>query len=160
MRLIGNKVKLAVLISVLAAMLSACPGLNDWTYDALPNGYEIWRVNSQDITFGRREGNELKCVIPRYIIAFCNNDRYIGLQRVAMDSIPYDEIVNIEELDISDPEYYLVDAQHGAVYGPFTKAAYLSKIKELDVGEMTDWTSTGTGKVLRESGTPQEDDHE
>ena len=29
-------------------MLTGCAGVNDWSYE-LPNGYEVWRINSNEI---------------------------------------------------------------------------------------------------------------
>lgn len=42
---------------ILTLMMTSCGGLQDWIYDKLPNGYEIWRVNSQDIGLCKRKGD-------------------------------------------------------------------------------------------------------
>ena len=38
---------IAILIALLTAilMLAFSQAFQDWTYDKLPNGYEIWRIN-------------------------------------------------------------------------------------------------------------------
>ena len=53
-------------IIVFALILCSCGGLQDWEYDLLPNNYEIWRINSEDIALVKNDGSI--CVINRYIL--------------------------------------------------------------------------------------------
>lgn len=127
---------------ILTLMLTSCGGLQDWIYDKLPNGYEIWRVNSQDIGLCKREGDSTELKIDRYITAFCYNDSYIGIQRLMIDeSIPYAD-VNIEEMDQSNPSYYLVDAANDLIMGPYTAEEYDDQIKALNIQALCDWIKT------------------
>lgn len=49
---------IAILIALLTAILMLASGqaFQDWTYDKLPNGYEIWRINSEDISLIKQMG--------------------------------------------------------------------------------------------------------
>ena len=130
-----------VLLIILAFILTGC-GLGDWNYD-LPNGYAIWRINSQDIALVKLE-NEYSgtCVIDRYILEFCYNDTYIGIKRLMVDeSIPYQD-VNIETMDHSNPSYYLVNTLEDKVMGPYTAEEYDDQIKAMGVETMCDWIKT------------------
>ena len=104
-RLSGNihiKVLIAFTLICLTLFLSSC-GISDWSYD-LPNGYEIVRVNSYSVVFGKN-GRRFNTTIDRYVIAFCHNDSYIGLKRVPLDNVPFDEKIDIDSYDDSNIEY-------------------------------------------------------
>ena len=122
-------------------ILTSC-GLSDWAYDKLPNGYEIWRINSEDIELIKRKGDSTDLKIDRYILEFCYNDSYIGIKRLMIDqNIPYQN-VHIEEMDKSHPAYYLVDALNDVILGPFTAEKYEDQIESLKVENMCDWIKT------------------
>lgn len=130
-----------VLLIIIAFILTGC-GLGDWNYN-LPNGYAIWRINSQDIALVKLE-NEYSgtCVIDRYILEFCYNDTYIGIKRLMVDdSIPYQD-VDIETMDHSNPSYYLVNTLEDKVMGPYTAEEYDDQIKAMGVETMCDWIKT------------------
>ena len=118
------------LISVLILTLTGCAGNGDWAYDDLPDDYSIWRINSQDIQFGKSSGNILTPVVGRYIIAFCHDDQYIGLQRIPLEK-QYRGGSDIKALVKSNPEYYLIDSDTDFLYGPMTYAEYCALIIEL-----------------------------
>lgn len=83
---------IAILISLLMAILLLASGqaFQDWTYDKLPNGYEIWRINSEDISLIKTDGDSSDLRIDRYILEFCYNDSYIGIKRLMIDeNLPY-----------------------------------------------------------------------
>lgn len=131
---------LITIIIVFALLLCSCGGLQDWEYDLLPNNYEIWRINSEDIALVKNDGSI--CVINRYILEFCYNDSYIGIKKIMVDeSVPYHEVY-IEEMDATNPSYFLVYTVNDTVMGPYTSEEYAIKIKELEIESMCDWLKT------------------
>lgn len=120
---------------VLLFNLTAC-GLGDWGYE-LPGGYEIERLNSVDIVFTKNGS----FVVERYIISFCFEERYIGLQRYPVNG-PYDADFDIREVDTSNPEFYLVDSRADIVYGPLTREEYDEHIIDFGITDMGEWIDT------------------
>ena len=113
---------IAILIALLIAilMLAFSQAFQDWTYDKLPNGYEIWRINSEDISLLKTDGDSSDLRIDRYILEFCYNDSYIGIKRLMIDeNLPYQE-AHIEDMDASNPSYYLVDTVNAVSYTHLT----------------------------------------
>lgn len=135
---------IAILIALLTAilMLAFSQAFQDWTYDKLPNGYEIVHVNSEDIELDKADGDSLDIKIDRYILEFCYNDSYIGIKRLMIDeNLPYQE-AHIEDMDASNPSYYLVDTVNDVVMGPYTAEEYENKIEALKIDTMCDWIKT------------------
>ena len=137
----GNQLIMLISIVFLIVILTSCGGLQDWEYDKLPNNYEIWRINSQDIVLMKNDDSAER-VISRYILEFCYNDSYIGIKKIMVDeSIPYNEML-IEEMDATNPSYFLVDTVNDTVMGPYTSEEYTIKIEELEIKSMCDWIKT------------------
>lgn len=135
---------IAILIALLMAilLLAFSQAFQDWTYDKLPNGYEIWRINSEDISLIKTDGDSSDLRIDRYILEFCYNDSYIGIKRLMIDeNLPYQE-AHIEDMDASNPSYYLVDTVNDVVMGPYTAEEYENQIKALKIDTMCDWIKT------------------
>lgn len=135
---------IAILIALLTAilMLAFSQAFQDWTYDKLPNGYEIVHVNSEDIELDKADGDSLDIKIDRYILEFCYNDSYIGIKRLMVDeNLPYQE-AHIEDMDASNPSYYLVDTVNDVVMGPYTAEEYENQIEALKIDTMCDWIKT------------------
>lgn len=135
---------IAILIALLTAilMLAFSQAFQDWTYDKLPNGYEIWRINSEDISLIKTDGDSSDLRIDRYILEFCYNDSYIGIKRLMIDeNLPYQE-AHIEDMDASNPSYYLVDTVNDVVMGPYTAEEYENQIIALKIDTMCDWIKT------------------
>ncbi len=118
---------------VLLVAMSGQSMTGDWSYE-LPNDYAIWRINSRRIVVGIEKGSSLDAVLDRYICAFCYNGDYIGLQCV---DVPEDLK---EEIDTSNPDYYLIDMGSRTVGGPMTLEAYQKAVQA--IADMTDWIST------------------
>ena len=57
-------------------------GAGDWSFDKIPGNYEIWRMNGKDVSlikmFSDCSGGEI--VLGPFILSFCWDRRYIGLQ--------------------------------------------------------------------------------
>lgn len=121
--------------------LTAC-GLGDWRYDELPDNYEIWHSNAQcmDLVKVHDDGNSGSIVIKSYVLEFCCNDSYIGIKRVPHDFTKTDK--SIDEIDKSNPEYYLIDASIEKTYGPYTFEEYKKCLEELQVGDLGKWIKT------------------
>lgn len=133
---------IAILIALLIAilMLAFSQAFQDWTYDKLPNGYVIDRVNSENIRLNKGDSSDLR--IDRYILEFCYNDSYIGIKRLMIDeNLPYQE-AHIEDMDASNPSYYLVDTVNDVVMGPYTAEEYENQIEALKIDTMCDWIKT------------------
>jgi len=139
----GNKIKFVSLMMLAIGMFMSClPGVDDWIYDKLPNGYEIWYVNSQDIEVGKRTGSKTNRIINRYVLEFCYNESYIGIKRLPVDeSLSYHDVV-IEELDASNPSYYLIDAENDMIHGPYTVEEYTEQLETLHIENLCDWIKT------------------
>ncbi|MCR4772224.1 MAG: hypothetical protein K5855_07960 [Oscillospiraceae bacterium] len=112
--------------------MSACmgPGNNDWSY-AVNADYEIWHVNSNTIIFGRADSlNSISTVVESYVSAFCHNGRFAVIER------------SPDGKDTEKREYYLIDMDRDAVYGPYDAADLEAETKKQNVGELCDWIST------------------
>ena len=110
------------------------PGLHgDWSYK-LPNNYEIWKLNSRSIVFGeKKDTNSINILIDRYVSAFRYNDKIIALQCVDVpESLT-------EPIDISNPDYYIIDIANSEIYGEFSVDEYENKLSEFETNELTDW---------------------
>ena len=138
---IGSHIKKLVFASLLISMIfvPGCGGMGDWGYDKLPSDYSITRLNDEDIRLVR--GFEGRTVVGRYIIAFCYNSRFIGLKRVPMEE-SYGKPENMETLDTSQPEFYLIDTMFNSVSGPLTEEEY--KEITLEIADMGEWIPTDT----------------
>lgn len=137
----GNRWMQLILCIVIIFLLTSC-GLGDWDYE-LPNGYSIWRINSQSIKLVKLE-NEYSAhtVVDRYVLEFCYNESYIGIKRLMIDeNIPYED-VDIEAMDHSNPSYYLIDTQKDIVMGPYTEEEYETQMIAQEVETMCDWIKT------------------
>ena len=125
-----------VMVVIFTLLCSSCfgPGMNDWHYD-LPNGYEIVHVSSHNIICVNRNQTGNTTIVDAQVSEFCFNDRYVGLKRVDVYDIH-------EEIDYSNPVYYLVDTLKGRVYGALSEEEYISRIDYFDVENMCEWMAT------------------
>ena len=132
----GNKF-LSLLLAVMICFTS-CTMTGDWCYRLLPGDYEVLRINSTEIDLVQDGG-----YVIRYVIAFCYNESFIGVQQPEFDKESNDDL-DIREMDWSNPNYYLVDAANEAVYGPYTATEYEDQLKKLNITDMCEWISTNT----------------
>ena len=114
-----------LLLSVL--LLSACAGAGDWSY-ALPNGYEIWRVNGENIAFGVRNGSVLENALDGSVEAFRYGERYVALRMAASEE--------------SGEAFFLVDTEGSASYFAETEDELLQTCESLGVTDLGDWIET------------------
>ena len=138
-KLNANKIVLLLATMMICFVLTACAGLSDWDYE-LPNGYCVRHVNTENIALIKEDG---RYVIKRYVLEFCYSDSYIGIKRLPIsDQTPYEEVLHIEEMDTSNPDYYLVDTVNDSVMGPYTADKYVQQIQALKIEDMCDWIKT------------------
>lgn len=130
-----------ILIVSMVFALSSCPGFSDWGY-ILPGNYAIMRVNSQSVVFGYLEYEDdnidFDTLLERYIYGFSYNDSYIALMRLPIEE-DESEIVDIETLDLSNMEYYLVDLSIRDVSGPYTSQKYKEICDKYEIIGLDDW---------------------
>jgi len=89
-------------------VLTACSGTSDWTFE-LPNGYELWRINSNEVIIKYAPSEADNEGIPSFVKEFAYDDRYVFSRNVE----------DISSNDILEEIYYILDTQEKKVYGPF-----------------------------------------
>ena len=139
----GNNMLKSLLCFCLLLILmlqTSCGGVGDWSYD-LPNNYQILRVNSNSVVFGKYE-DLFERKLDRYIVSFCFNDCYIGLERIPLDDIPPDQQIDIKKFDRTNSEYYLMDSANDLLYGPYSKDDYNEQCNDLGINDMCEWIET------------------
>ena len=111
--------------------------VGNWTYDQLPNDYEIWYFDSENIDLAKvySNGNGGSIVIDGYISEFCCNDQYIGIMRITEERTMDGTMESITE-------YYLIDTAEDKVFGPYELERYESYSEELGIEDMGDWIRT------------------
>ena len=117
----------------------------DWEYEDLPNGYGVWRINSkcislqyhiEELSKGSRHSST---IIPAYVSAVCNNDRYIAVRWTNPEEIDFNDVSGH---DFSTAKYYVVDTSNDTIYGPYdTEEEYHDQCQELAIENMSDWLS-------------------
>ena len=132
---------LMMAIIVLAAVLlvkSVLPGLvsdngEDWTYKALPGGYEVCRTDPEDIHLAMTEedgkGSPHEAVGP-YISAFWHDDRYIVIKQY-----PGKKDGNYDRF------YYFIDTETDEIFGPLDNMEYSSLCREKGI-QIEKWILT------------------
>ncbi len=112
-----------ILSVVIFILLTGCAGVDDWSYE-LPNGYEVWRINSNEII--------VKCVsdatnnvnIPSFVKEFTYNDRFVCTRNVP----------SINENNIFNEIYYILDTKEKVLHGPFESIEeFQNKLKEFEI---------------------------
>lgn len=103
------------------SFLGSMSGAADWIYDDLPNGYIVSRSNGSTIDVGRatlfRDSGSIigtTTDIDAYVSYISCIDSYLFAQQV-----PRPEDSN--HIDLSNPDYWIVDTEEEAVYGPYSE---------------------------------------
>lgn len=124
---------LSAFFSIAAAffLFSGCagPGVQDWTL-SLTDGYEMWRINSQEIVLGRKENESLTPIVEADVIAYFMSGSYIGVQQTPTGAESG-----------AGTNYYLLNTKLGSLYGPFDEAAFAAQCKTSGV-KQSGWIST------------------
>ena len=108
----------------------------DWTV-LLPNGYEIWRINSESIVLVKATSEgEYDTVVDAYINAYFYDAGYIGLWCAADGS---------DDLLGAAPErdrFYLIDTQAEFSCEPLSFGELEALCKDLPIPALDLWTKT------------------
>lgn len=113
----------------------------DWSVH-LPNGYEIWRINSESIILAKAtsEGG-YDTVVDAYINAYFYDARYIGLW-CAKDGA--DDLPGVAP---EQDHYYLIDTQTDSVWGFLTPDEFETLCREYALSGFDVWTKTSSVPV-------------
>ena len=130
------------------------PGLNDWGF-ALPNHYQMWKVNSNTILIGlesspgslisyNREGDLIG--IPAHIVKKKKNERYLCAQVIAEETVV---ATTTSEVDVI---YYVLDTAQQFVYGPIHgKDDYTELLDHVGITNLEDWNDTSDIPIKRDT---------
>lgn len=150
----GKLVGATALIFLLSTMLSGClsillsmtGGSGDWTF-SLPNNYMVVHINNYDIHVSKGEGDGMgrSSVIGPFVISFCYNQRYIGIEQLPIaegikDLTEIEQI--LENSTAAEYRYYLIDTQTNEIYGPFLPEEYYQQCNEIGVNDFCKWINT------------------
>jgi len=128
-----NIMKMIFFIIIKLIILNFCTGagLSDWSY-ILPNGYEMWRINSSDIRVGFVGENRSSLSmyngniqdgtligIPPHIIEFGYNEKYVCAKIIQ----------NISNVYL----YYILDTETRYVYEFSEEFKFYEKLNELKI---------------------------
>ena len=132
----SKKILLLCLMLCCCVFMCSCT-LGNWTYDKLPNDYEIWYFDSENIDLAKvhSNGNGGSIIIDGYISAFCYNDQYIGIIRISKEK-------TMDGTTESITEYYLINTSADEVFGPYELERYESYCEELGIEDMGEWINT------------------
>jgi len=137
-----QKTNIILVFLAILMVFSGCYafGRGDWKYD-LPNQYQVLMVNSHDIVIRNcSEGIVINnTIVHNYILSFCYNDRFVGVQRIVPDDPDH---CYIQERYSKDPEYYIIDTEENMVLGPFNEAEYEEMCDNLNVAALCEWIKT------------------
>lgn len=116
-------------------------GAGDWMF-SLPNNYSVVHINNSDIRVGKGERDT---VIGPFVISFCYNQRYVGIEQLPIpegtkDNTEIDQILEISTA--AEYRYYLIDTQTNEIYGPFLPEEYYQKCNEIGVNDFCEWINT------------------
>ena len=145
-----------IVMCFIVISLSSC-GLGDWEF-YLPNGYEIWRINSETICLEVSEKYEIDgekfekttTVLRGYIRRFCYGERYVGVQ--FYDYLYQTEVHEETQIDTDKdigkqfdkftPDFYIVDTNSKEVIGPLTDTEYYETLEKIGIIDMCEWIPT------------------
>lgn len=140
MRSTYHNARLFLLLLTFVTLISAC-GTQDWIDDDLPGNFELWRINSKNISLCKDngDGTTAEIIVGPYISSFAYNDDYIFLQQVDNlgDSKPNKDIM---------PNYYLLVIESESLLGPMNKAEFDMSCTELGIEELPSWSDTSIKK--------------
>lgn len=114
-------------------------GMGDWVYDRLPDGHEIWRLNSSNIQVVKGNGT---IILDGYVLEFCYNESFIGIKHISTDEGNSRRRADTKNMDTPNPDFYLIDAQNDAVYGPLTADDYQNQLETRQIQDMCGWIPT------------------
>ena len=115
--------KYIILSVVIFILLTGCAGIDDWLYE-LPNGYEVWRINSNEIIVKCVSDTTNNVNIPSFVKEFSYDDRFIYTRNV----------LSINENNIFNEIYYILDTKEKALHGLFGSIEeFKNKLNEFEI---------------------------
>jgi hypothetical protein len=129
-----------LIVFCVSLLLSACSGAADWSYDGLPGDYEVWRINSKDISLCQpsESGTTADTIVGAYVDQIAFNERYIAVQQVK----PTDRDNPDKSRDDWEISYYLLDTDTGDLLGPLDEAAFQDACAQIDAEDFPQWIKT------------------
>ena len=125
------KRKAILVYLLLVLVLTSCAGVSDWSYK-LPNNYEVWRINSNEIIVKYAGDETVNAEIPSFVKEFAYDDRYVCTRNIK----------SIDENNIFSEEYYILDTEEQKLYGPYaTQAEFESVIEKMKIS-LVKWYRT------------------
>lgn len=121
-----------IVLIVISILLTSCAGTADWDF-SLPNDYELWHINSNEILVKYVGEEQNYDEIPSFVKEFAYNERYVYTRNVE----------KINQNNIFSEVYYVLDTKEKRVYGPFNSIEELKKeTKPFDAEIPTIWYRT------------------
>ena len=125
-----------ILIFICLIFLTSCAGVSDWSYQ-LPNGYQVWRINSGEIIIKYVGEETVDTGIPSFIKEFSYDDRYVFTRNID----------DVSENNIFEETYYALDTEERKIYGPFENMEIMKNKAE-------EWSCNVPAKWYRTSPDP------
>ncbi len=112
-------------------MTTSCTGINDWSF-TLPNGFEIWHINSKEIKIVCTDDNS-EVEIPSFIKEFAYDSQYVFTRNVE----------DIDSNNIFNEKYYILDTQNRVLYGAYDKIDdFENALENLQIDFPVNWYRT------------------
>ncbi len=132
--------KKIIMVSILVLSLTGCAGVSDWSYQ-LPNNYEVWRINSEDIIIKNMNTQNNVDEISGFVKEFSYDSRYVFTRNIE----------NISDNNILDEVYYILDTKENKVYGSFDSIEELQdQAEEMAVKIPEKWYRTSPDPNISE----------
>lgn len=131
-----KKFFILLLLMFCTVFLCGCPIVTEWDY-ALGNDYLISYWNSNKIICVKQtDENSYSRIVDDYVAKFCYNSEF-----VCLECIKAPEDIS-EELDFSNPEFYIANMKTDQVFGPYTDSQYEMQLTQLHIINLCDWIDT------------------
>ena len=96
-------------------------------------------LNSRNIHVVKGNGT---VILDGYVLEFCYNESFIGIKHISTDEGYSRGQSDTKNLDTSNPDFYLIEAQNDAVYGPLTADDYQKQLQTRQIQDMCGWIPT------------------
>lgn len=127
-----KKVVLLITFFTMIIFMGSCAGTADWTFE-LPNGYEVWHINSSEILIKCADIENPGEKIPSFVKEFTYDERYVFSRNIE----------DISSNNVLNEVYYALDTLEKKVYGPFESIEELQKkTDEWDIELPNRWYRT------------------
>ncbi len=133
--------KYIILFVAISILLTGCAGVGDWSYK-LPNDYEVWKINSDEIIVKYVSDEIDNTQIPSFVKEFAYDDRFVCTRNIS----------SIIENDIFNEVYYILDTKEKVLYGPFGNIdEFKKKLDELEIAVVKWYRTSPAPNMYNES---------